>query len=339
MNENNYDIAKKNIKNAKKFRILSIDGGGVKGFFTLKAIKGLMDEYQIDLYDYFDMIVGTSTGSIIALLILLKLDIEKYYKEYEQIPNRIFSKRLDILSQTRKPFFPQFDSEELKKSLSEELGDLNFDDFEKKVNKFFVFCASNVTNGKPVIFASKNFSSINKQNRKELVRNAIYASCAAPFYFEPIKSSFAEDYFADGGIWSNNPAMVGIILALGDLDIKIEDIEVLSFGQTFVENLEFEIKKMINFDSFKNNQFSSLFSSSLLVNQNFDNFCASILLKERYFRYSPEQKIPNTKVSYIDQNFIDYSKLYWMKNKESLVDFIRLSKNTKYYKGIEKMYN
>lgn len=338
MNNNKEDI-NRNIQISKKFRILTIDGGGVKGFFTIHAIKKLMDEYKIDLYDYFDMIVGTSTGSIIALLILLKLDIEKYHQEYEQIPNRIFSKRLDILSQTRKPFFPQFDSEEFKKSLDEELGDLNFDDFEKKVKKSFVFCASNVSNGKPVMFASKQFQSVNQKHRKELVRNAIYASSAAPFYFEPIKSSFTEDYFADGGLWANNPVMVGVILALGDLNIKIEDIEVLSFGQNYIENLEFEIKKIINFDSMKNNQFSSLFSSSLLVNQNFDSFCASILLKENYFRYSPEQKIPNIKVSSIDKNFINYSKIYWSQNKESLVKFIKSGQNAKYYKGIEKMYN
>lgn len=205
MNNKEEDIKKvengdENIPAKRKFRILAIDGGGVKGFFTIHAIKKLVDEYKIDLYDYFDMIVGTSTGAIIALILLLKLDIEKYHQEYEQIPNRIFSKRLDILSQTRKPFFPQFDSEELKKSLEEELGDLNFDDFENKVKKMFVFCASNVSNGKPVMFASKQFASVNQKHRKELVRNAIYASSAAPFYFEPIKSSFTEDYFSDGGL-------------------------------------------------------------------------------------------------------------------------------------------
>ncbi|BDV03688.1 MAG: hypothetical protein HPPSJP_4090 [Candidatus Hepatoplasma scabrum] len=336
---NKEEIIEKTIQTAKKFRILSIDGGGVKGYFTIYTLKKLMDEYKINLYDYFDMIVGTSTGAILALLILLKLDLEKYCREYEEIPNRIFSKRLDILSQTRKPFFPQFDGEELKKSLIEELGDLNFDDFEAKVKKYFVFCASNVSNGKPVMFASKNFKSVNQKHRKELVRNAIYASSAAPFYFEPIKSSFTNDYFADGGLWANNPSMVGIILALADLNLNLEDIEVLSFGQTYIENLEFEIKKIINFDNFRNNQFSSLFSSSLLVNQNFDNFCASILLKEHYYRYYPEQNIPNIKVSSIDKNFINYTKVYWKENKESLVKFIKFGENAKYYKGVEKMYN
>ena len=50
----------------KTFKILSIDGGGIRGIFSAHILKRIEDEYNIKLKDHFDLIAGTSTGAIIA---------------------------------------------------------------------------------------------------------------------------------------------------------------------------------------------------------------------------------------------------------------------------------
>ena len=71
----------------KKFTVLSLDGGGSKGVYTLGILKELELKLGGKLHEHFDLIYGTSTGSIIASLVALGHDIpslEKLY--YELIP-------------------------------------------------------------------------------------------------------------------------------------------------------------------------------------------------------------------------------------------------------------
>jgi patatin-like phospholipase/acyl hydrolase len=51
--------------------ILSLDGGGAKGFYTLGVLKGIEGTLGAPLHEHFDLVYGTSTGSIIAALICL----------------------------------------------------------------------------------------------------------------------------------------------------------------------------------------------------------------------------------------------------------------------------
>ena len=56
---------------SETFRILSLDGGGAKGFYTLGVLKEIEALVERPLYEHFDLIFGTSTGSIIAALLAL----------------------------------------------------------------------------------------------------------------------------------------------------------------------------------------------------------------------------------------------------------------------------
>jgi patatin-like phospholipase/acyl hydrolase len=49
------------------FRILSLDGGGIKGAFTASVLAAIEDEINEPIGEYFDLIAGTSTGGILAL--------------------------------------------------------------------------------------------------------------------------------------------------------------------------------------------------------------------------------------------------------------------------------
>ena len=65
-------------------RILSLDGGGAKGFYTLGVLKEIEALAGTPLWQRFDLIFGTSTGAIIAALLALGEDVDRVHKLYVQ---------------------------------------------------------------------------------------------------------------------------------------------------------------------------------------------------------------------------------------------------------------
>src|ERR1700733_8750081 len=65
-------------------RILSLDGGGAKGFYTLGVLAQVEALLKTTLCDHFDLIFGTSTGSIIAALLSLGYKVNDIRALYEQ---------------------------------------------------------------------------------------------------------------------------------------------------------------------------------------------------------------------------------------------------------------
>src|SRR2546428_6916495 len=87
---------------AKPFRVLSLDGGGAKGVYTLGVLKEVEAIANAPLCEVFDLIFGTSTGSIIAALIALGYRIEEIERLYFTIVPKIMEHRF---SKSRsKPF-------------------------------------------------------------------------------------------------------------------------------------------------------------------------------------------------------------------------------------------
>ena len=69
-------------------RILSLDGGGAKGFYTLGVLKEIEGVLKCPLCECFDLIFGTSTGSIIAALLALGFEVDEIHTLYrEHVPS------------------------------------------------------------------------------------------------------------------------------------------------------------------------------------------------------------------------------------------------------------
>jgi patatin-like phospholipase/acyl hydrolase len=86
---------------SKRFRILSLDGGGIKGAFTAAVLAEWEKQMRLVIADHFDLIAGTSTGGIIALALGLGLRVAEildfYQKEGPKIfPNIIAQQRLSL---------------------------------------------------------------------------------------------------------------------------------------------------------------------------------------------------------------------------------------------------
>ena len=73
---------------SETFRVLSLDGGGAKGFYTLGVLKEIEALVERPLYEHFDLIFGTSTGSIIAALLALGRSVDDIHSLYcEHLPS------------------------------------------------------------------------------------------------------------------------------------------------------------------------------------------------------------------------------------------------------------
>ena len=77
----------------KKFKILCIDGGGIKGLYSARLLAKFEDVFDCVISDRFDMLCGTSTGGIIALAASLKIPMSDVVKFYQEHGPSIFNER------------------------------------------------------------------------------------------------------------------------------------------------------------------------------------------------------------------------------------------------------
>ena len=207
-----------------KFKILSIDGGGIRGIIPCKILSYIETQIGGNLSDTFDLIAGTSTGGIITLGLTTKKpdDDCPYYAEemlelYRKNGKLIFAKRQkDFLSRIGSVFKKTkaitenpYDSSNLEKLLSD-----YFRGAMLKNSKTNVLVTTyDISEGKPFIFSTRLAKVFDSENIKEdfLVEEIARSTSAAPTYFEPsiIRDKAGGDFaFVDGGVFANNPSIL-----------------------------------------------------------------------------------------------------------------------------------
>lgn len=77
----------------KKFKILCIDGGGIKGLYSAQVLAKFEESFNTRLSDHFDLICGTSTGGIIALGVSAKIPMKDVVEFYENYGPKIFASK------------------------------------------------------------------------------------------------------------------------------------------------------------------------------------------------------------------------------------------------------
>lgn len=209
----------------KHFKILAIDGGGIRGVVPAHIIHRVHSEYGIIPSKYFDMIAGTSTGAIIAAALACEIEPSKIIALYKEHGIKIFKKK--------KSFWPNFIKrgvhslyvhDELKKLLKDIFGDKKLGDVKIPL----LLPSTDIGNGSVHIFKS-GYSSNFTRDTNVFVRDAVIASCSAPTYFDPYMLD--EKYLlSDGGLWANNPALTATIEAIHRQNIPPSLIRVFSVG-------------------------------------------------------------------------------------------------------------
>ena len=206
-----------------RFRILSIDGGGIKGVFPTAFLASLEETLDgAPVSDFFDLIAGTSTGGIIALALGLGLRAGDILKFYERNGPLIFpQKSLRWLCGPAK-----YATEPLRTAL-QEIFDLKL--LGHSARRLLI-PSFNATTGRIHIFKTAHHPRLQTDFKVSAVDVAL-ATSAAPVFFPPFRSG-QEVTLIDGGIWANNPVGLAVIEAISMLGKAGTDLDVLSIGCT-----------------------------------------------------------------------------------------------------------
>lgn len=205
----------------RAFKILSIDGGGMKGLYPATILKKIEEKFNTLTSDHFDMICGTSTGGLIALAIALKIPSNIISEFYCNEGPKIFPqcKKINI------PIFKHFDFGLIKQTfiggkysdlpLKESLSKIFSNKLIKDCNNLLCIPSYSITEAKPKVFKyDHEIGNLSRDNNAKVIDIAL-ATSAAPTYFPVAELEYYNfEQFIDGGVWANNPSLIGLIEAL-----------------------------------------------------------------------------------------------------------------------------
>ena len=226
-------------------RILSIDGGGVRGIIPSQILITLEELFKkhsgrknARIADYFDLIAGTSSGGILTAIYLCpdksngvrpKFSAEEVASIFEQNCSIAFSKEMiHGLTSVFGLTGPKYSAKNIERCFNHYLGDIKLSELLKPC----VITAYDVKTFKAVLF---NQVSARKGNSGDFfIRDVVRATSSVPVYF-PVANikSLSDTYYnlADGGIFANNPALCAYAESAklqGGLDAK--NVMILSIG-------------------------------------------------------------------------------------------------------------
>lgn len=235
-----------------KFKILSIDGGGIRGIIPCVMLKAIEMQAGYPIHELFDLIVGTSTGGIITLgLTTTNLETNTAFTAKEML--ELYTKNGNIIFGDRKRDFLSkigsffgiisdavqntYDDTELVNLLEEKFGN----NYLKDVLKNVLVTSYELEDGKPFLFSSRLANEKDSQNF--LLKKIARSTSAAPTYFNPsIIEMSKEDKLAlvDGGVFANNPAILAYaeakelwIRRLKEEKIKMTEPVVTPYDEDF----------------------------------------------------------------------------------------------------------
>lgn len=234
-----------NMENKKKFRILSIDGGGIRGIIPAKVLADLEYELQekapgTKLYEHFDLICGTSTGAILAIAIALgipSVDLVDFYKKNAKaIFPRFILKCLP--SKSRAFFSAIYSNKKLLKTLKQIYTEANegTTPLLKDLKTRVCIPSFNGNDGAINVLKTKHHPDYTR-DYKLPAHDVAMSSASAPIYFPPHSFSFKNEFgsgqnvnMIDGGLFANNPALIGLFEATDKLGYDLSEVSLLSLG-------------------------------------------------------------------------------------------------------------
>lgn len=220
-------LIRENVSRSRLFRILALDGGGLRGTFTAAVLAKWDDMIGAGGANHivrnFDLVAGTSTGAILAIGLGLGVSPKELLQFYRTEGRKIFPKNRKLRHWLRS----KFESGTLRDRLESVLGDRKLNEsccrlVVPTVRAVHGEAEAIVTPHSPDRMAFRDISAV----------DAALASSAAPTYFDEalVDSEIAVGSYLDGGIWANNPVLPAIAEAVRHLRIPLDRIDVLSVG-------------------------------------------------------------------------------------------------------------
>ena len=212
------------MRTGNAFNILALDGGGTRGVYAAHVLARLEDTLAAPVGESFDLIAGTSTGSILAAAASVNIPMETIAGLFESQAGRIFGRR-------KLSLFPFMRSRYSTHALDRVIGEYLPEVTMGEVQTPLMITSSDVSTGGVHVFKSRYLEDLGEPYTRDgqvRLRDAILASCAAPLYFDPRQVG---DYLlADGGLWANNPTIIAVTEAMSKFRQPLGNIRVLSVG-------------------------------------------------------------------------------------------------------------
>jgi len=216
---------------SSSFRILSIDGGGILGAFVAGFLAGIEEQIDRPVGEYFDLIAGTSTGGIIAAALAFREPASRIEQFYRDRGPLIFQRREVILSSRWKRcarwlgrlsvdrvlgrvapgidcdylLKSKYDGKALRAALDEVFGNQLLGASKSRL----LIPSIDLTDGKTKVFKTRHLPHLHIDYLIPVV-DVLMATTAAPTFFPHVQIQDGSAYI-DGGLWANNPTMVGIV--------------------------------------------------------------------------------------------------------------------------------
>jgi patatin-like phospholipase/acyl hydrolase len=191
-----------------KYRVLSLDGGGIRGLISIILMQRLIAVPGLEGWlDQVDLVAGTSTGGLIALAIARGIDLRVVRALYKDKGKEIFEKSwLDVLGSLWTIIGAEYDNKSLTRELKQVIGETTLGQLQKHV----LITAFDLDNEdpdpnkrtwKPKLF--HNLPGEGNDADRLAYKVALYTS-AAPTYFPTV------DGYIDGGVFAANPSMCAL---------------------------------------------------------------------------------------------------------------------------------
>ncbi|MEH7237427.1 CBASS cGAMP-activated phospholipase [Bacillus sp. JJ1562] len=300
-------------------KILCIDGGGIRGVFAVAILHAIEKEYNQPISEMFDMISGTSTGSIIAASATLKLNMEDVQESYIKYGEKIFTRQAKV------GFLKSVYSDRyLRHYIQEAFGEISL--FE--IKKPLLIPTVDITHGKPFVHRT-NYGNAEQDDHSIKLWDVVLSSCSAPVFFPP--NNINNHYLAiDGGLWANNPSLVCITEAQNHFKKDLTDIHIMSIG-TGLQKIDFSIETKkkwgvnqwlpFNLPSMK--MTPKLLDLALHLSSESVTYHCQHLLGNNYFRINEDlgQEVPFDAPEYIDF-LVKLGAESFQKNKKKIATFL-----------------
>jgi len=224
------------LADGKFFRILSLDGGGIRGVFPAAFLARLEEHLEQPIGRYFDLIAGTSTGGIIAIGLGLGLPAREILDLYVQQGPAIFDQQHGplensirrCLRSTAHLLVTKHPSEPLRAALEGVLGRRRLGESRTRL----VIPAWHPVLERVYIYKTAHHPRLETDFRQPAI-DAAMATAAAPTFLKPHMTESAVE-LVDGGVWANNPIGVAaieavVLLALVTFATRIGGVGIMAY--------------------------------------------------------------------------------------------------------------
>ena len=271
---------RQNMDHDDSFSILALDGGGARGIYAAQMLARIEVALDARIKDCFNLIAGTSTGSILAGAAAAAIPMADIVELFKRESPRIFRKRwfapgVSMLWRSR------YSRHGLDNVLQRYVPDLTLGE----VSTPLMITSADLATGGVHVFKSGYLAELGgpyDRDGEVLLRDAILASCAAPTFFDP--KEVGAHLLVDGGLWANNPSIIALTEALSKFNRTIGEVRVLSIGTGHAPNMYRRRRRWGLLTGWGRDK---LVSYTLGLQSQASTNMARLILGQQYFRLDP----------------------------------------------------